>query len=199
MNNRDYGTILQFIKEKAPAGLELLYERYGRPFHKYALDRWNMGEEEAWEIVYKTLETLVLKLPSYEFENQAKFDAFLFKVFVNFLRQRHREMRSKQLPQLEFFDMDKEFVLPGYVQEALTKRAFDDYYGSEVLENPQLRLLKASLEQLTPVDKDLLLLRAQNYSYDEIAALLGIENKQLKVKYHRAKEKLINLLNEMKL
>lgn len=199
MNNRDYQTILQFINDKAPEGLELLYEKYGRPFHKYALDRWNIGEEEAWEIVYKTLETLVLKLPKYEFENQVKFDGFLFKVFINFLRQQHREMRSKKLPQLEFFDLDKEFVVPSYVQEALTKRAFADYYDSEVLENPQLRLLKASLKQLTQGDRDLLLLRAQNYSYDEIATLLGIENKQLKVKYHRAKEKLINLLNEMKL
>jgi RNA polymerase sigma factor (sigma-70 family) len=198
MNKHDYGTILQFIQAKEPMGLELLYERYGRPFHRYALDKWNLGEEDAWEIVYKTLETMVLKLPGYEFESQAKFDAFLFTVFTNFLRQRLREMRSKQLPQLDFFDLEQEFVLPGYVREALTKQAFANYYTSENMESPMIHVLRASLERLSQMDQDLLLLRAQNYSYDEIAALLGIENKQLKVKYHRAKEKLVKLLNESK-
>lgn len=198
MENHDYRTILQCIQAREPMGLELLYERYGRPFHRFALDKWKLGEEDAWEIVYKTLETMVLKLPGYEFDSQAKFDAFMFTVFTNFLRQRLREMRSKQLPQLDFFDLEQEFVLPGYIREALTKQAFADYYASENRESPRMRELKASLERLQQVDRDLLLLRAQNYSYDEIAALLGMENKQLKVKYHRAKEKLIKLLNETK-
>lgn len=199
MSNYDYRTILQFISDKAPMGLELLYERYGRPFYKYAVDRWKMGEEDAWELVYKTLETLVLKLSDYEFESQAKFDGFLFKVFANFLRQKHREIRTKQLPQLKFFDLEKEFVLPGIVQEALTKQAFSSYYASETLESPQLKMLKDSLEQLGQTDRDILLLRAQNYSYEEIARMLGIENTQLKVKHHRAKQKLTDILNKMKL
>jgi len=198
MEKYDYRTILECIQAKEPMGLELLYERYGRPFHRFALDKWKLDEEDAWEIVYKTLETMVLKLPGYEFESQAKFDGFLFTVFTNFLRQRLRAMRSKQLPQLVFFDLQEEFVLPANVREALTKQAFSDYYASENNDSSRMQEFKACLESLPQPDRDLLLLRAQNYSYDEIAALLGMENSQLKVKYHRAKEKLIKLLNETK-
>jgi RNA polymerase sigma factor (sigma-70 family) len=197
MSNYDYRTILQFIGDKDPMGLELLYERYGKPLHKYALDRWKIDEEDAWELVYKTLETLVLKLPSYEFVSQARFDGFLFQVFINFLREKHRKDRTRELPRLEFFDLEEEFTLPGYVQEALTKQAFLEYYTAEKAESPVLSKFKTALEQLSEPDQEILLLRAQNYSYDEIAVLLGIENKQLKVRYHRAKERLIKLLNEI--
>jgi RNA polymerase sigma-70 factor (ECF subfamily) len=47
------------------------------------------------------------------------------------------------------------------------------------------------------LDRELLLLKAQNYTYDEIASILSIENNQLKVKHHRAKQKLINLLKDV--
>ncbi|HPH30743.1 MAG TPA: sigma-70 family RNA polymerase sigma factor [Chitinophagaceae bacterium] len=196
MINYDYRTILQFISENSPKGLELLYLRYGKPFYSFALERWKFSEDEATEIVYKTLETLVLKLPNYEFGSQALFDGFLFKVFINFLKQKYRENRKRQLPQLEFFDLEQEFELPSNVQKALNRQSFSEYYYSDKLESPAMKILKTSLEQLEQMDRDILLLRAQNYSYEEIAGMLGIENKQLKVRHHRAKQKLINLLNE---
>lgn len=196
MNSHDYRRILELIGDNSPKGLEFLYERYGKPFYSYALNRWKLTEDDALETVYKTLETLMLKLPNYEFGTQAMFDGFLFKVFINFLRQKHRENRTKQLPKIEFFDLEQEIKLPGNVQEALTKQAFSDYYASEMNESPKMKTLKASLDQLEKGDKDILLLRAQHYSYDEIAVMLGIENNQLKVKHYRAKQKLTDLLNE---
>jgi len=197
MSNHDYRTILQSIGEMDPLGLELLYERYGKPFFRYAVDRWKIGEEDTWELVYKTLETLVLKLPKYDFESEAKFDGFVFQVFINLLRDKQRKDRAQQMPKLEFFDLEEEFKLPGYVQEALSKQAFLDYYTAEKTDSPVLTKFKTALGQLSAPDQEILLLRAQNYSYDEIAGLLGIENKQLKVRYHRAKERLIKLLNEI--
>lgn len=188
---------MHLIASKDPKGLELLYERYGKPFCSYAMKRWGLTEDEALEVIYKTLETLILKLPEYDFGSQAMFDGFLFKVFINFLRQKHRERRTKQLPQIEFFDLEQEFKLPGDVQDALSQQAFSDYYSTENLESVQLKILKASLNQLEQMDRDILLLRAQNYSYDEIAIMLGTENNQLKVKHHRAKRKLMDLFNEM--
>jgi RNA polymerase sigma factor (sigma-70 family) len=196
MISYDYQTILQLIGENSPKGLEMLYLRYGKPFYSFASERWKLTEDEAVEVVYKTLEMLVLKLPNYEFGTQAMFDGFLFKVFINFLRQKHRENRTKQLPQLEFFDLEQEFKLPHHVQEALTKQSFSNYYSSELPETPAIEALKNSLAKMEKIDRDILLLRAQNYSYDEIAEMLGVENNQLKVRHHRAKQKLINLLNE---
>lgn len=198
MIKNDYQTILQSLRTKESKGLELLYERYGRPFFRYGVDRWRLNEEQVWEIVYKTLEILVLKLPGYEFASQGKFDAFVFTVYTNFLRQHLREVRSKNMPETEFFDLEQEFVLPVHVREALTKQAFAEFYASETTDHPMILAIRQVLEQLPPDDRDLLLLRAQNYSYEEIGELLGLADKQLKVKHFRAKEKLVKLLNESK-
>jgi len=62
-----------------------------------------------------------------------------------------------------------------------------------------LKELELALSKLDPLDKELLLLKANEFTYDQIAELLNIENNQLKVKHHRAKQKLIKLLQLPKL
>jgi len=99
---------------------------------------------------------------------------------------------------LEFVELDTDDGT-SVVQRKIDKKTFTDYYQSESVEPEIMRTLNHALSQLAPIDKDLLLLKAQNYTYDEIAEILGIENNQLKVKHHRAKQKLINLLNESSL
>ena len=49
--------------------------------------------------------------------------------------------------------------------------------------------MQKALQQISDLERELLLLRMNNYTYDEIAAMLGIENHQLKVKFNRAKAK----------
>lgn len=200
-----YTDILILISRKDKAGLELLYTTYGRKFYVVAVRKWFLSEDDAWSVIYETLEALVLKLPKYTFESQVHFDNFLFKVFTNFLRQHFRRHRKDQLKEInigvEFHtssepdddvsgeDAEIEAVL------GLNSQAFQSYYLVSSAENPKLQALRCALEKLEGQERDLLLLRAQNYSYDEIAAMLHIENNQLKVKYHRSKQKLIKLLN----
>lgn len=192
-----YQDILQLIGNKDPKGLEELYQAYGSRFYVYAIQRWHLTEDEAWDVVYKTLETLVLKLSNYQFQSQALFEGFLFKVLVNFLRQHFRSKRSSHEAEIDFVDLNNEGEMPYQINKQINKSAFSDYYKAETVENPALLILNEALSKLEPNEKDILLLRAQNYSYDEIAGLLGVDNDQLKVKHHRAKQKLINLINEI--
>ena len=192
-----YQDILQLIGNKDPKGLEELYQAYGSRFCAYAIQRWHLSEDEAWEVVYKTLETLVLKLSNYQFQSQALFEGFLFKVLVNFLRQHFRSKRNSHEDEIEFVDLNNETEIPNYISKQISKSAFTEYYKIESVENPELLTLNEALDKLASLDKDILLLRAQNYSYDEIANLLGIDNNQLKVKHHRAKQKLFTMINEI--
>jgi RNA polymerase sigma factor (sigma-70 family) len=196
MLNYDFQTILTLIKQKDRKGPEVLYHRYGKPFLHFAMHRWNLQEDEAWAPVYKTLETIVLKVGNYAFNTQAEFDGFVFKVFVNFLKQQYRTSRQKQLSELQFVDFDKELELPGYIREELVNKALAEYYSDEMVDNPKLKALRSALDEIEPQDRDILLLRAQNYTYDEVAEFLQIENKQLKVRHHRAKKKLIALVQK---
>jgi RNA polymerase sigma-70 factor (ECF subfamily) len=199
----EYLDILRLIKEKDKAGVEALYTTYGRKFYVYAIKRWQLGEDAAWEVVYKTLDTLFSKLPEYPFESKAHFENFIFKVFINFLRQYFRRHRKHQFDEVsltvEFgndFDDEEEGEASQPGPYEMDQQAFREYFESDEVENPKLIELRKALEELDENDREILLLRAQNYSYDEIAAMLQIENKQLKVKHHRAKKKLKQLLSQ---
>lgn len=193
----DYQTIIELIGNKDPKGLEVLYNAYGSRFYTYCINRWQLTEDEAWEVVYQTLQALVLKMGNYRFESKGLFEGFLFKVLLNFIRQYFRSKRAKSLQELEFVDLNNDAEIPIFISKQVNKLAFADYYITEQVENPDLLALNEALQKLEDTDKDILLLRAQNFSYNEIAELLGIDNNQLKVKHHRAKQKLTNFFNEI--
>ena len=93
-----------------------------------------------------------------------------------------------------YVDFNDEAGTSGQLTEYFNADALHAYYSEET-ENSELVRLNQALDDLEQMDKDLLLLRAQNYSYDEIAELLKIDNNQLKVKHHRARKKLLQILN----
>lgn len=193
----NYETIIEQLKHKDPQALESLYNAYGAKFYDYCIRKWQLSEDAAWEAVYQTIETVVLKGAQYQFESNLHFQNFLFKVLLNFLRQLYRKQQAGR-SDLEFVQLDADGDI-SVIQRQIDKKTFADYYQSESVEPEIMRTLNHALSQLAPIDKDLLLLKAQNYTYDEIAEILGIENNQLKVKHHRAKQKLIKLLNEASL
>ncbi|GAB2972360.1 hypothetical protein GCM10027049_02600 [Mucilaginibacter puniceus] len=190
----DYKDIMQLIINQDPKGLEELYDTYGKKFYTYCARNWHLSEDDSWEVIYKTLETLILKLSHYEFESKQHFDNFLYKVLTNFLRQYFRKNRSQSEHEIEYVDLTNSEENTKEIIQHINQVSFADYYRSEYIDSPELLHLNEALDQLDPVDKDILLLRAQNYTYEEISDFLGIENKQLKVTHHRAKKKLIDKL-----
>jgi RNA polymerase sigma factor (sigma-70 family) len=198
----EYQKILDLIAARDRKALELLYEHYGQKFYSYAINKWQMDTELAWEVVYNTLETLLLKLSDYEIESQAHFDNLVFKIFVNFLRQAFRKHRKRQYD-IEYVDFNDQESLdadetddedrPLPVPVPIDANLFNSAYEAEVSENPRLTALNQALMQMDETERNILLLRAQNYSYEEIANMLNIENKNLKIKYLRGKNKLKKL------
>ncbi|MDO3641498.1 RNA polymerase sigma factor [Mucilaginibacter sp. L3T2-6] len=191
---KQYTEILDLLKSQQQNGLEQLYENYGKKFYSYCIRQWSLAEDDAWEIIYKTLETLVLKLSNYDFESQAHFNNFLYKVLINFIRQHFRARRNQEDHELMLLDFQDDEDSAAIVTKLLNEQAFKDYYALEIVDNPAILALKEALNKMDEQEKDILLLRAQNYSYEEIAKLLAIENNQLKVKHHRAKKKLVQTL-----
>jgi RNA polymerase sigma factor (sigma-70 family) len=196
----DYQEIIALIKYKDPRGLEALYNEYGSKLNGYAVCKWKLTKDEAWDVVFQTLDTLVTILSNYQFVSKEHFDNFIYYVFNNFLRQYYRKKRNTEIDIIytDFRDNNFDAEEPGNRQIAfeIDKKAFEDYYKTETIESPELRALKEALEKLDPIDKDLLLLKAQNFSYEEISVMLKIENKDLKVKRFRAKQKLLELISK---
>ena len=197
----EYKEIIEILEKKDRKSLEILYNLYGKKLLGYALNRWFLDEDEAWELVYQTLETLVMKLTDYKFESKSHFDNFIFKVFINYLRQHYRKHRQNQVDIIytnmndyRDFEENENDSNNNLLMWEIDKSVFEKYYQSEILENPKLIALQEALNKLEEFDKDILLLRAQNYSYDEIAQMLNIDNNQLKVRHFRAKNKLLKIL-----
>ena len=191
----NFQNLIELIASREKAGWERLYEQYGSKFYAYAIQRWGLSEDEAWEVVYKTLETLVLKIGNYTFQTQGDFDRFIYRVLINFLKKQFRSKKFRESQQTVYMDFNGEQV-HSMAKGFLNPDLLQDYYTSEQFEHPDLVRLKSILESFDPLDKDLLLLRAQNYSYEEIAQLLQIDNNHLKVRHHRAKKRLMDALNE---
>lgn len=199
-----YTHIIKLLGERDPATLEVLYEQYARKWYGLAVTKWSLDQDAAWEVIYKTLDVLIQKMVKTDFESQAHFDNYLFKVFTNNLRQLYRE-RSRQhsyYKEVPLFyepkNQDSHEDLPEGEAINLPDFALPELIADDANEHTLLVQLQDALEQLDESDRDVLLLRAQNFSYEDIARLLQIENNQLKVKYFRAKQRLIKLFNQPK-
>lgn len=198
-----YLELIALIDAKDRRGWENLYLQYGRKFYGFAVSKWSFNEDDAWNIVYQTLETIILKISDYKIESQAHFDNLVFKIFTNFLRQEYRRLKKqeKEYQVLSYGEMDtamneeiKDEIKKENWQIPFDEDFFKEYFETEETQNPKILDLEKALEMISPFEKDLLLLKANNFSYDEIAQMLQVENNQLKVKHHRAKNKLIKLL-----
>lgn len=187
-----YFDIIEALKKQPSKGYEMLYNKYGKPFLNFAIAKWHIDEDDAWEIIYRTIETLVLKLRNYNFDSQKDFERFIFSVFINFLRQNYRSEKYKNevtfIPLTDIILEKTENQEPIELIESIQNEKADS----------NIALLHNALEKMDAIDRELLLMRANNFTYEEIAKMMKIENNQLKVKHLRAKQKLIKLYTELK-
>lgn len=173
----------KLIAEKNKEGIALLYERYGKKLYGYAVHSWKLDEDDAWNIVYKTLYKILDTSADYTFESENKFSSFIFKVFINNLRQHYRETKKAK---------EKIEIIPGETE--LHGEAIAEEFPENNSE--KMNLLKAELEKLEDWERILLLMRSQDMPYSEIAKYVNKPEGQLKVYYSRLKAALTKRINE---
>lgn len=183
----NFQDLIKLITARKKVGWETLYNQYGSKFYDYSIQRWNLNEDEAWDVVYQTLETVVNKISRYNFKSQEDFDKFIYRVLINFLKKKFRSKRFQEGRQTVYVDFNGEQIRKSE-NSIISSIEVQEYYANEASENQTLVQLKSILENFEPLERDLLLLRAQNYSYEEIGEMLQIDNVHLKVKHHRVKK-----------
>jgi RNA polymerase sigma factor (sigma-70 family) len=172
------------LNQRSKEGIKLLYERYGRKLYSYAISSWKLNEDDAWDLIYKTLYKTLESYKNYLFNNEEKFASYVFKIFINFLKNHHRdEKRKKEKLELVELNIDPK---TNEEEEEYTK-------DSEIMSQ-----LKSELEKLEEWERMLLLLRSQDMPYAEIAKFIYKPEDHLKVYYQRLKEKLQGNMNIIK-
>jgi RNA polymerase sigma factor (sigma-70 family) len=177
--------LVQEIRKKNKAAITLLYNCYGKKLYGYAIYKWNLDEDEAWEIVYQTLYKIIEVSDKYTFIDENKFVGFIYKVFVNNLRNFYQKKKSKHV---ETVDLNENYHS--------TPNEKEDATEDTPANSPQMNYLQEELQQLEDWKKILLLMRAQDYSYEEIATYIKKPANQLKVYYMRLKNQLTDKINE---
>jgi len=168
----------QLPKLKSKELADLLYRKYGRKLLSYAIHTWNTDEDDAWELIYKTLYKVMDNWRKYEFANEEKFSAFVFTVFINLVRNHHRDQAGKKA------------VLgdTGIDEAAHVAHETPESERETLTESEKMVKLKAVLDTLEDWQRILLLMRSDGRSYAEIAAYVKKPEDQLKVYYQRLKK-----------
>lgn len=197
--------IINSIRSKDKNALESLYNNYGIKLFSFARTNWNLSEDDGWELVYNTLFKVIEVIDRYDFKNEKHFQNWIYKIFKNelfqFYRRNENKASFKDFVSLEAFktkqiepDEDWQKVSDGI--GILNNISNEDYLLQEETVNPTIVALENALNEIGDFNKQLLLLRAQGFTYEEVASFLGVDKKNLKVKYLRAKQKVIKLLAE---
>lgn len=161
--------------------ISVLYERYGIKLYGYAIYKWKVDKDDAWELVYRTLYKVLDSYKNYTFENEAKFASFVFKLFINSLRNHYRDNKNRfDLIPMEGEQMQNQAEVP----------------ASDRSEHPTMTVLNEELDNLEDWQRILLLLRSDGMSYAEIARFVDKPENQLKVYYQRLKDQISKRIHE---
>lgn len=172
------------IKASSSGAVAFLYNRFGRKLYGYSVSRWKVTEDEAWELVYKTLYRAVETMDRYTFEDESKFSGFLFKIFVNYLRNHYRDNKGKHIETVELEEKHEKRVHDRSDQEPAKEKS------------PGMKCLEQELGKLEDWQRVLLLMRAQEFGYEEIGKYVDKPADQLKVYHMRLRKKVTEGTNE---
>jgi len=160
-----------------------IYSRYGKKLYSYAVKTWSVTEDEAWNLIYKTLYKVIDTHGNYAFASEEKFASFVFRVFINYLRNHYRDEKTKandyQTVRVEMSTLHEGAAV-------MTETAI----------NPKLMVLNEELDKMEDWQRMLLLMRSEGMAYSEIAQYVDKPENQLKVYYQRLKEHLTKKLHE---
>lgn len=112
-----------------------------------------------------------------KFRGQSSFSTWLYRVAINTAISGLRKQKSG--------------FITSYEPAALPVNASDENYAA--VEEEQLRLLYKAIEQLTQIEKAIVMLYMEDRSYDEMEDILGINQGTIRVKMNRIKQKLRQL------
>lgn len=195
----EYQKVILGFQTDLNEGLKVLFECYGQQLFGFSVTHFHINEDDGYDVLYKTMETVGRVIARYEFSSESHFRNWLFKIHKNNILQLLRTKKNKEqhLQIVNYKDWENEvkdlgeenFNMEEYKLVLEQISAVNPYQESPQSNKLMLAMEKALL-QLNDMEKELLLLRMNDYSYDEIATMLGIENNQLKVKFNRAKAKL---------
>ena len=146
----------RLLKVNRENGIKVLFELYAKKLQNYARYKWKIKEDVAWDLVYKTIYKAADVVNEYGFESEQKFASFIFKMFINAIRDQLRSAKT---------------AAHGITEVELSDSIINNYRESAKPAQPNdaLLALQQELDKLEDWQRILLLMRSQDVPYSEIA------------------------------
>jgi len=182
MNKTDDIYYIEAVRKGNVRAFSFLIEKYQKLVYTLAL-KLLKKPEEAEEMAQDTFIKAFQKLDSYE--GKSKFSTWLYSITYNacISELRKRRIEFKSLDDRQISDQDEQKM--------------HDYYR-ETKKEDQEKYLNLALGKLPEDDQVLVTLYYyESQSMDEISQITGLTVSNIKVKIHRARKKMFELLHEM--
>jgi len=182
MNKTEDIYYIEAVRKGDVAAFSFLVERYQNMVYSLAL-KLLKNAEDAEEMAQDTFIKAFQKLNLYE--GKSKFSTWLYSITYNgcISELRKRKIHFSSLDDHRFSDQDEMKI--------------HDYF-SETKKEDQERYLNLALGKLPEDDQVLMTLYYyENQSMDDIGIITGLTVSNIKVKIHRARKKMYELLHEM--
>ncbi len=173
---------IEAVRKGNIAAFSILVERYQNMVYSLAL-KLLKKPEDAEEMAQDTFVKAYQKLDTYE--GKSKFSTWLYSITYNacISELRKRRIEFKSLDDRQISDQDE-------------MKMYD--YFSETKKEDQDKYLNMALGKLPEDDQVLVTLYYyENQSMDEISVITGLTVSNIKVKIHRARKKMYEILHEM--
>lgn len=168
--------IMEAVKRGDLQQGSLLFERYHGRIYNF-LSRMTADRETAMDLTQNVFFRMIKYRASY---NGDRFDSWIFKIARNVFSDHYRTNKVHKAA----FTCD----------EKISDQA--DNIGDE--QGERERLLYLSLEKLSPDQRELLILtRFQRMKYEEVAGIMDTTVSNIKIKVHRAIQKLREVYFEL--
>lgn len=178
----DEELVKQIVADNDPMLFGKLYDRYAKLVYNKCYG-FAKSEDEAEDLMQDVFLQLFIKLRT--FKGKSKFSTWLYSFTYNFCvnyvnRNKQRKIRDKSV-QVE----NSEYKLTEEVPD-------------ESLYEMKADKLKKALEQISPEEKSILLLKYQDgASIKELVTLMELGESAVKMRLKRAKERLLEIYNTL--
>ena len=193
--------IVQGLRESSCYALYRLERRYRDRLYDHALARL-MDRDEATSIVSDTLLQIVNSLDSFDFKNSDNdFRNWIFRIcnrkIIDAARRRKREPEQATLISLDLEAEDEKGESHNPVQLEVNRQTTEEYYRESVENSDTLKKeTKQFIQSLNPKDKIILSSCLDEVPHKEVAEYVEMTPNNVKVRFHRIKERFIQRLHQ---
>ena len=178
----DEELVKQIVADNDPMLFGKLYDRYAKLVYNKCYG-FAKSEDEAEDLTQDVFLQLFIKLRT--FKGKSKFSTWLYSFTYNFCvnyvnRNKQRKIRDKS------------------VQVENSEHKLTEEVPDESLYEMKADKLKKALEQISPEEKSILLLKYQDgASIKELVTLMELGESAVKMRLKRAKERLLEIYNTL--